>query len=242
MSTAIFLDFFLLLYIISYKYIKLFKIFTKYHKLSAKRVQLFRLSIVIMFILFFFICVPYLESQHDAKNFTFVGSKVCKECHVLDGIGNQYKIWETSPHAKAYKKLLTGNSIEIAKKNNITAPEQDYQCLKCHATGKGSVKEIVEEGVGCESCHGPGSEYHHASNHVNYNNRSGGYATAIKNGMYPILGIESLKLREKLCLSCHQKGRPCYPKGTRDIYKFHIPIQVIDSLQKGEVNFKHNVK
>jgi len=200
---------------------------------------LFRLSVVSITILFFFIFIPYLKSKNDAKDFTFVGSKTCKECHGLDEIGNQYKIWESSPHAKAYRKLLTTKGIEIAKKNGIAAPEEDNQCLKCHVTGKGSVKEVIQEGVGCESCHGPGSEYHHASNHVNYSNRANGYATAIKNGMYPILGIQSLKTREKLCLSCHQKNRPCYPKDTKDHYKFQIPIQVIDSLRRGDANLKH---
>ena len=203
---------------------------------------MFRLTLAIILIFFFFIGVPYLKSERDTKNFTFVGSKVCGECHGLDEIGNQYKIWASSPHANAYKKLLTAKAIEIAKKNKITSPEKDYQCLKCHATGKGTLREIIEEGVGCESCHGPGSEYHHASNHVNYSNRASGYATGIKNGMYPILGIESLKIREKLCLSCHKKARPCYPENTRDHYKFQIPIQVVDSLKKGGVNFKHPLR
>jgi len=192
-------------------------------------------------IIFFFICVPYLKSEHDGKGFTFVGSQVCRKCHGFDAIGNQYKIWESSPHSKAYRKLLTAKGADIAKRNGITSPTEDFQCLKCHATGKGAVKEIVEEGVGCESCHGPGSEYHHPSNHVNYSNRASGYATGIKNGMYPILGIGSLKTRERLCLSCHQKARPCYPENTRDQYRFQIPIQVVDTLKKGEVNFKHTL-
>jgi hypothetical protein len=206
---------------------------------------LFRLSIVTKFIFFFFIFfigITYLRSQHDTKNFTFVGHKVCKECHGIDKIGNQYKIWVSSPHANAYKELLTANAAEIAAKNRITSPEEDSQCLKCHATGKGAVEEIVEEGVGCESCHGPGSEYQYASNHVNYVDRESGYATALKNGMYPIRGEASLKIREKLCLTCHKKDRPCYPEDIQDHYKYQIPIQVVDSLKKGNINFRHTLR
>ena len=198
-----------------------------------------------MLIFFLFVGVIYLKSEQDTKHtlsFKFVGSKVCKECHGIGEIGNQYKIWKSSPHANAYKKLITTNGIDIAKKIGISSPEEDSQCLKCHATGKGSVKEIADEGVGCESCHGPGSEYHYASNHVNYASRANGYAAGIKNGMYPILGSESLKMREKLCLSCHKKERPCYPKDSNDHYKFQIPIQVVDSLIKGDVNFRHQLR
>ena len=198
--------------------------------------------IIFSFIVFSFIAVSYLKSESGAKNFTFVGSKVCQKCHGLNEIGNQYKIWASSPHANAYKNLLTADAMEIAKKNEIASPEKDHQCLKCHATGKGALPEIIEEGVGCESCHGPGSEYHHISNHVNYNDRANGYATAVKNGMYPILWAGSLKMREKLCLSCHKKERPCYQEDPIDHYKFHIPIQVVDSLRKGEVNFKHQLR
>lgn len=61
----------------------------------------------------------------------YVGSESCAECHA----GSHGK----DPHAKALKTLSRkerGNS----------------ECLECH-----SFKE--EKGVGCESCHGPGSEH-----------------------------------------------------------------------------------
>jgi hypothetical protein len=50
----------------------------------------------------------------------------------------------------------------------LGAPQQEPACLKCHAT-KASLGEGVvidekanyadNEGVGCEACHGPGSDY-----------------------------------------------------------------------------------
>jgi len=98
---------------------------------------------------------------------------------------------------------------------------------------------VIREGVGCEACHGPGSEYHTASNHVDYSSRENGYRRALKTGMYPVLGIDSLKTREKMCLSCHKNSRPCFPEGQVRIFEFAIPIQTVDSLKKGDINFRH---
>lgn len=64
----------------------------------------------------------------------FIGAKKCKMCHK-----EQFAKWEGSSHAKAHKVLPE----ESAK---------DKACLKCHSVGK-------DDGVGCEACHGAGSEY-----------------------------------------------------------------------------------
>ncbi len=197
-----------------------------------------RFSAFLIFAAFIFAGYP-LTGLDAERRFSYVGAKVCKECHGEDAIGNQYKIWESSPHAKAYTLLSGEKADSIAKKYNITKPGDDKKCLSCHSTGKGSVDSIKREGVGCESCHGPGSEYYKMSNHVDYNSRENGYRTGIKNGMYPILGIKSLKIRERLCLSCHTSKRPCYPDINEKGYKYVIPLQTIDSLWKGDVNFRH---
>ncbi len=75
----------------------------------------------------------------------YVGAaKGCKMCHKKDG---SWDVWEKSKHAKAGEALKS----EAAK---AVAPdaEKNETCLKCHMVGK-------DEGVGCEACHGPGSEY-----------------------------------------------------------------------------------
>lgn len=203
---------------------------------------MFRISAFLLLGSLLLIKYPLSGIEEGSNSFTYVGAKVCKECHANDSMGNQYKIWALSPHAKAYNLLLGEKAAEIAEKANITSPEKNYSCLKCHSTGKGRVESIIKEGVGCEACHGPGSEYHVASNHVDYSSRENGYRRAIRFGMYPILGIESLKTRERLCLSCHKKERPCYPENPVNHYDYKIPIQTIDSLWKGDVNFRHPLR
>ena len=75
--------------------------------------------------------------------------------------------------------------------------------------------------------------------HVDTVNREGGYETALKNGMYPILGIKNIKKREKLCLRCHTSERPCYPTDPKEIYRQSISLQTIAEMRKGDLNLKH---
>lgn len=97
--------------------------------------------------------VTFLGSSNlTAQEFEYVGAKKCKMCHNKDAKGAQYKQWLGTKHATAMESL----NAEEAK---------DPKCLKCHST-YGSVDESLiltlklEEGVSCESCHGPGSKYY----------------------------------------------------------------------------------
>jgi hypothetical protein len=90
-----------------------------------------------------------------AQDFKYIGAAKCKMCHNKPDKGEQYKVWAAGPHAKAMESL----SAEEAK---------DPQCLKCHSTAgavdAGLIATLTaEEGVSCESCHGPGSMYKGAS-------------------------------------------------------------------------------
>ena len=201
-----------------------------------------KISAYLLFTSLILVQIPVSGFDDENEYFTYVGSTVCKECHGEDAIGNQYKIWALSPHAKAYNILLGDKAADIAKRHDIKSPEQDFECLKCHATGRGESEAATKDGVGCEAGHGPGSEYYKASNHVDYSSRENGYRRGIRYGMYPILGIASLKKREKLCLSCHRQERPCYPENILNNYNYKIPIQTIDSLMKGDVNFRHPLR
>lgn len=83
----------------------------------------------------------------------YVGVKKCKMCHM-----KQYKSWEQTKMAKSFDGLKPGVSAE-AKTAAGLDPDKDYttdaSCLACHTiNGKADLP-----GVGCESCHGAGSDY-----------------------------------------------------------------------------------
>jgi YVTN family beta-propeller protein len=95
----------------------------------------------------------------------FVGAYACGSCHQGPAMGYQLSLWRMSPHAQAYASLSTPAAAEIAKQMGVSEdPQLAAACLKCHVTGGGAPPAVAKtfdimEGVGCESCHGAGSEY-----------------------------------------------------------------------------------
>ena len=96
---------------------------------------------------------------------TIIGTPKCKMCHKAK-TGDQFKIWSESKHAGAFEALKGEAAIAIAKEKGLGNPWEEAACLKCHTTKaflgaavdeKGKYDE--SEGVGCEACHGAGSEY-----------------------------------------------------------------------------------
>jgi hypothetical protein len=79
----------------------------------------------------------------------FVGSEVCQRCHVAET-----EQWKTTKHAKAWKTLVD------AKK------ESTPDCVPCHVVGfskpggfQNSSTTPTLVNVGCENCHGMGSQH-----------------------------------------------------------------------------------
>lgn len=96
-----------------------------------------------------------------------IGAPKCKSCHKAK-TGDQWKIWTESAHAKAFQTLASEEASKIAADKGLGEPQQEEACLRCHTTraslGAGAVVSdkanyADSEGVGCESCHGPGSDY-----------------------------------------------------------------------------------
>ncbi|ODS34420.1 MAG: putative cytochrome c-554 [Candidatus Scalindua rubra] len=86
---------------------------------------------------------------YPPSDLTFIGNDDCAICH-----NKIFKHWENTRHALAYETLL---KVEH---------EYDPECLSCHTTGLYYFTgfETIEStprlrGVGCESCHGPGSAH-----------------------------------------------------------------------------------
>lgn len=140
-----------------------------------------------------------------AGDFKYVGVDKCTgACHKGEAKGNQLEIWQSSKHAQAYKTLQTPEADKIAKdKGFSTAAAETPECLKCHVLGKDINAAELEDtfdktqGVQCETCHGPGSEYKKLSIMKDK-------AKAQENGM--IVHTEG----ESFCTGCHNSESPTF--------------------------------
>ena len=79
----------------------------------------------------------------------YIGSKSCKSCHEYE-----YETWNSNAHAKAFSTLEQVNS------------QFDPECVVCHVIGLDYESGFISRqetghliNVGCENCHGPGSEH-----------------------------------------------------------------------------------
>jgi hypothetical protein len=87
---------------------------------------------------------------------TYVGSEKCKKCHEF-----AYDVWKNSAHTHAYQTLVDVKHPSLR--------QYDGECIVCHVTGFAYKSGFIDadttpklKDVGCEACHGPGSE--HAKN------------------------------------------------------------------------------
>lgn len=103
-------------------------------------------------VLLMIVCVMVAVSMIYAAD--YIGVKKCKMCHKGAKKGEVFEKWEKSPHAKAFETL------------KAKGEEKNPKCLECHVTGfnaggykVGDANAADFEGVQCENCHGPGSEY-----------------------------------------------------------------------------------
>jgi hypothetical protein len=109
-------------------------------------------------------------------NFHYVGEKKCKICH-----SKEFKSWETTPHANAW--------------DTLSAEEQkNPECIQCHITGMTEDTTMLVN-VGCEVCHGPGSDYRKMK--IMKDPKQ-----AAANGLLPVT--------EATCVRCHNKKSPMF--------------------------------
>ncbi|MBZ0201940.1 MAG: cytochrome c family protein [Ignavibacteria bacterium] len=121
----------------------------------------------LIFVIFIAVLLYFLNNALEPKSevLHITGSAKCGECHQLKNIGDQQSLWKSSKHSEAYQTLLSTEATNFAKSNNIEEPVKNRLCLKCHTTEfhfEGTPKTSgydINEGVGCESCHGAGSKY-----------------------------------------------------------------------------------
>lgn len=158
---------------------------------------------------------PWAEAQLPiSKEYRYTGTGSCSasNCHGAKkppakkgDPDNTYTIWATKDkHNKAYTTLTKKESDAIVKKMALKAAPQEPKCTGCHAlvltkdqlTPK--AKYNVEDGVSCDSCHGPAEKW--LEGHEKGDKGGWPHSKSVGLGMYDTKDV--LK-RAELCVSCH---------------------------------------
>ena len=147
---------------------------------------------------------PHLPDVTDSEKGKgrYIGTLTCAACHKGPAMGYQFSKWRMSDHASACAVLASDHAYEIAKEQGLKdAPQTSQECLKCHTTAyhqpaKGVVESYsLYEGVGCEACHGAGSDY---------------YPEAIMRDPRAAKAAGLKEVTPQTCLGCHENahGKP----------------------------------
>jgi hypothetical protein len=141
---------------------------------------------------------------------TYVGVASCggTTCHGRsEGDGpvvrqDEIMLWQdpstaAGAHSRAYAILRDPRSQVIAQRLGIGEASSAPMCLGCHATPPGprGARFQQNDGIGCESCHGPASGW--LSSHYAV---GGTHANNVSRGLVP---LENPRARAAICLDCH---------------------------------------
>jgi hypothetical protein len=133
----------------------------------------------------------------------YVGVSKCAMCHKSKARGDQYGQWQETAHAKAYVNLAGDAAKAAGKKLGVDDPQKSPKCLKCHVTAYGVDKELIassfkmEDGVQCEACHGPGSDYMKLS---------------VMKDKEKAMAAGLVIPGKELCVTCHNEESPTFVK------------------------------
>lgn len=138
-----------------------------------------------------------------------VSSCASSACHGGGKAGSkqsEYTTWITQdPHARAYQVLFNERSRRMVRElqgPQAPAPQQNALCLSCHAMNapvhRRASQFTLQDGIGCESCHGPAGRWLTAHYLPEWQRQSAAEKEAW--GMRP---TKDLLVRAKLCVECH---------------------------------------
>src|SRR5947209_12736891 len=115
--------------------------------------------------------------------------------------GTEYGTWVHDPHGRAFATLESPLYKGILTRLRGTAYTEEL-CLKCHATptGDGSslTKDLLADGVGCESCHGPAEKWRTEHYKTSWKGLS-----ADEKANYDFFPTKDLGRRMEKCAECH---------------------------------------
>lgn len=147
------------------------------------------------------LAVPLIVTAGEPQH-AYVGIKKCKTCHAKELYGDQVSPWREGKHSKAYESLGSKKALQYARDRGIGgSPQEAGDCLKCHVTGHDVDARLIkfeldrEDGIQCESCHGPGADYRKRSTMSDRDE-------AMRNGMV----LQS----EEVCVTCHNDESPAW--------------------------------
>jgi hypothetical protein len=155
-------------------------------------------------VVFLLVLAPLSFLFSQTPKHSYVGVQVCSPCHKTEKQGSQLDIWQKSKHSQAFETLKSEESNKIAKEKGFDTPAvETAECLKCHATGYNLEASLlgekfkVEDGVQCETCHGPGSDYKSMKIMKSHEE-------SVAHGMTDITDIEAS------CKTCHNPESPTF--------------------------------
>jgi hypothetical protein len=119
-------------------------------------------------------------------------------CHVAE-----YKFYKVSPHNESLNKLYDDAEKAKSYGQKLGIPDifkGGTTCMKCHSTVAGG-SGTAEDGVTCEGCHGPGSDYKEPHQEGKGGGASRpGYVKSLKLGLKD---LKNLDVRARQCVYCH---------------------------------------
>lgn len=150
-----------------------------------------------------------LQAQ-NSHSFTGVASCAGSTCHGRsEGNGavvrqDEIATWQepsavSGAHSRAVAVLGSRRGQQITASLGMGDAREAQACLGCHATfapvSERGAKFRLDDGVGCESCHGPAAGW--IASHYEVR---GSHANNVANGLTP---LDQPQARAKVCLDCH---------------------------------------
>jgi len=148
---------------------------------------------------------PFLILTPANAQHTTLGSGNCTSanCHAKEAAW-----WRKDAHYNTFSDIfiIEADYRNLAEKVGVGAGnllKGNRGCMKCHGTVV-SAKEgkEIDEGVSCESCHGPGSGYKdpHSAGDPKLGDKRTGYIEGLGLGMRELGNLDT---RATTCVSCH---------------------------------------
>jgi len=182
-------------------------------------------ALLLAFAIAAFVVAPPARSQGEpGARYTGVASCAGSTCHGrMEGDGtvvrqDELMKWQepSTPggaHSRAWAVLSNNRSQFIARNLGLGDPATAQMCIGCHATAgavaaKGAMRGSVptEDGVGCESCHGPAGGWiasHYAGVGTNANPDAEMRDKHLANLSAGLKKLEDPVVRAGVCVDCH---------------------------------------